>query len=146
LPLRLSSSASRNKAKDFTFGHDRIPRGEIAVVAQSAGINLTLTFLLAKRGYGVSHAIGLGNGIDIGPADILEFLAGQAETKAIALHLEGVPQGRRLYETLRRLTPKKPVAVLAVGKRDVGEFAQSHTGNLLGSHALRIAGHSPRRW
>jgi len=123
----------------FLPSADRIPRGEIAVVAQSAGINLTVTFLLAKHGYGVSHAVGLGNGIDISAADVLEFLAEQSETRAIALHLEGVAQGRRLYETLRRVTRKKPVAVLAVGREDVGEFARSHTGNLLGSHALRVS-------
>jgi len=54
------------------------------------------------------------------------------------LHLEGVPKGRLLYDTLRRVTPHKPVAVLAVGRQDVGEFAQSHTGNLIGSYDLKL--------
>ncbi|HEU5076281.1 MAG TPA: CoA-binding protein, partial [Polyangiaceae bacterium] len=49
----------------FLLGADRIPAGEIAVVAQSAGINLTLGFLLAKLGYGVSCAVGLGNAVNV---------------------------------------------------------------------------------
>jgi acetyltransferase len=124
-------------AASFLPSAGRIPPGDIAVVAQSAGINLTVSFLLAKLGYGVSSAIGLGNAIDVDAADAVEFVAEQAETKAIALHLEGVRLGRRLYEVVRRVTLTKPVAVLTVGREDIGEFARSHTGNLIGSYALR---------
>ncbi len=123
----------------FLLAADRIPSGDIAIVAQSAGINLTLGFLLAKLGYGVSCAVGLGNAVNVGAADVLEFLAEQPRTKAIALHLEGVNDGRRLYEVLKRVTLQKPVAVLTVGRENVADFARSHTGNLLGSHALRVA-------
>jgi acyl-CoA synthetase (NDP forming) len=123
----------------FVAGADRIPEGDVAVVAQSAGVCLTVSFLLGQLGYGVSLGVGLGNGIDVDAADVLEFLAEQPSTKAIALHLEGVPRGRRLFETLRKITPHKPVAVLTVGQHDVGEFARSHTGNLIGSYALRVS-------
>lgn len=123
----------------FLLGADRIPSGEIAVVAQSAGINLTVGFLLAKLGYGVSCAVGLGNAVDVEAADVLEFLSDRPGTKAIALHLEGVADGRRLYDALQRVTRKKPVAVLTVGRHDVGDFARSHTGNLIGSFALRVS-------
>jgi acetyltransferase len=123
----------------FVRSAQQIPRGEVAVVAQSAGINLTVGFQLAKLGYGVSYAIGLGNAADVGAADVLEFLATQPSTRAIALHLEGVSDGRRLFETLRQTTPSKPVVVLLVGRQDVAEFARSHTGNLIGSYELRAS-------
>lgn len=121
----------------FVAGADRIPQGSVAVVAQSAGVNLTVSFLLAGIGHGVSLAVGLGNSVDIDAAEVLEFLVDQPGTKAIALHLEGVAHGRRLYETLRRVTAVKPVVALTVGRENVEEFAQSHTGNLIGSYALR---------
>lgn len=123
----------------FVAGADRIADGQVAVVAQSAGVCLTVSFLLGQLGSGVSLAAGLGNGLDVDAADLLEFLADQPATRAIALHLEGVPAGRRLFDTLRRITPKKPVAVLTVGQQDVGEFAHSHTGNLIGSYDLRVS-------
>ncbi len=116
-----------------------IPAGHIAVIAQSAGINLTVSFLLAKLGYGVSCAVGLGNSVDIDAADVLEFVAAQPATRAIALHLEGVSEGRRLYETVRRVSQLKPLVVFTVGRTDIAEFARSHTGNLLGSYALRCS-------
>jgi acetate---CoA ligase (ADP-forming) len=133
LNTRLSLSAS------FLPSVSRIPFGHVAVVAQSAGINLTVSFLLAKLGYGVSFAAGLGNSVDIDASDVLEFVATQPETRAIALHLEGVRDGRRLYETIRRVVVRKPVVVFTVGKSDIGEFARSHTGKLIGSYALRCS-------
>jgi acetyltransferase len=123
----------------FLLGADRIPKGSVAVVAQSAGICLTVSFLLAQRGYGASMAVGLGNAMNVDASDVLEFVANQPTTRAIALHLEGLKHGRRLFETLKRVTPKKPVVVLTVGRSDVAEFAQSHTGNLMGSYSLRTS-------
>lgn len=123
----------------FLPAADRICSGPVAVIAQSAGINLTVSFLLEQLGSGVSLAVGLGNAMNVDAADVLEFVANRPTTKSIALHLEGVVQGRRLFETLRRVTQAKPVVVLTVGKSDVAEFAQSHTGNLIGSYALRAS-------
>ena len=123
----------------FLPAADRICSGPVAVIAQSAGMNLTVSFLLEQLGSGVSLAVGLGNAMNVDAADVLEFVANRPTTKSIALHLEGVVQGRRLFETLRRVTQAKPVVVLTVGKSDVAEFAQSHTGNLIGSYALRAS-------
>jgi acyl-CoA synthetase (NDP forming) len=123
----------------FLPSASRIPSGSVAVVAQSAGINLTVSFLLAKLGHGVSCAVGLGNAVDVDAADVLDFAASQPETRAIALHLEGVRDGRRLYDALRRVTPNKPVVVFTVGRSNIGEFARSHTGKLIGSYALRCS-------
>lgn len=123
----------------FAAGRDDIKRGHVAVVSQSSGINFVVTFAVHKLGLGVSSAIGVGNSIDTDISDVLEFLAEDEGTHAIAIHIEGIPAGRRLYETLKRVTPKKPVIALIVGREDVAEFAQSHTGNLVGSYDLKIS-------
>jgi len=123
----------------FVPGIDRLPKGRIAVIAQSGGVNLTLGLLLHRLGEGVSIAVGLGNAVDVDSADVLDLLADDPNTRAIALHLEGVPQGRRLFETLARVTPKKPVVALVAGRADIGEFAVSHTGNLMGSHQRTVS-------
>ena len=135
----------RQCVASFVPGVDQLDAGRVAVVAQSGGINLTLAFQLNRLGEGVSLAVGLGNAVDVTSADVLDMLADDDKTAAIALHLEGVPRGRDLFETLCRVTPKKAVVALVAGKSDIGEFAVSHTGNLMGSHqrtvsALRQAG------
>lgn len=123
----------------FVPGVDQLRRGDVAVIAQSGGVNLTISFLIDHLGYGISLAAGLGNAVDVSAADVLPMLAADPNTKAIALHLEGVPDGRRLFEAVRAATAIKPVVALVAGKNDIGEFAVSHTGNLMGSHQRTVS-------
>lgn len=114
--------------------------GNIGIVAQSGGINITMAFLANELGLGVSLSVGIGNGADVGVTDAIEYLAEDKRTDVIAVHLEGVANGRRVFETIRNTVPKKPVVVLPVGKADLGGFAESHTGNLMGAFELTCAG------
>jgi len=108
----------------------QVPAGPVAVVAASGGVNHAVAFLLAEAGHGISLAVGLGNGIDVSAADVLDYLADDPATAAVALHIESVSDGPRLVAAIRRLTVHKPVVALVVGRHDVGAFAASHTGAL----------------
>lgn len=114
----------------FVPGAAAVPPGRIAVVAASGGINHALAFLLAEAGHGVRLAVGLGNGVDVTAPDVLEHLAADPGTAAVALHVESVPDGPRLVAAVRRLTATTPVVALVVGRHDVAAFAASHTGAL----------------
>ncbi|WP_416981500.1 acetate--CoA ligase family protein [Streptomyces sp. T028] len=114
----------------FVPGAADVPAGRIAVVAASGGVNHALAFLLAEAGHGVSLAVGLGNSVDITTADVLDHLADDPRTTAVALHIESVADGRRLTDAVARLTATRPVVALVVGRHDVGAFAASHTGAL----------------
>ena len=114
----------------FVPGVDGIRPGSVAVVAASGGVNHALSFLLAGAGVGVSLGVGLGNAVDIGTPDVLDYLATDRNTSAVALHIESVQDGPRLLAAVERLSRAKPVVALVVGRADVGAFAQSHTGAL----------------
>lgn len=114
--------------------------GNIGIVAQSGGINITMAFLANELGLGVSLSVGIGNGADVGVTDAIEYLSEDDKTDVIAVHLEGIANGRHLFDTIRRTVPRKPVVVLPVGKADLGGFAESHTGNLMGAFELTCAG------
>ncbi len=113
--------------------------GSVAVLAQSGGVNLALGFLLQQAGVGLRLGVGLGNAVDVGFADVLDHLAADDGTTAVALHVEGVADGPALMAAVRRVTERKPVVALKVGRSDVGDFAQSHTGALTGSYELTRA-------
>ncbi|MBB6093820.1 acetyltransferase [Povalibacter uvarum] len=113
--------------------------GPLSIVAQSGGVNLTLALLAHRQRLGIRLAVGLGNAVDVDAADVIEYLAHDPQTKMIGLHLEGVAEGRRLYDVLSHATTLKPVIVLPVGRAQVADFAQSHTGNLMGQHAVTVA-------
>src|SRR5207244_9771441 len=71
--------------------------------------------------------------------NVLDYLADDEETRVIALHIEGVADGRALFEAIERVTEHTPVVALKVGRADVGDFARSHTGALTGNWALTRA-------
>ncbi len=114
----------------FVPGAHRVAPGAIAVVAASGGVNHALAFALTEAGHGVSLAVGLGNGAGVTAPDVLDHLADDPRTAAVALHVESVADGPRLVASVRRLTATRPVVALVVGRHDVGAFAASHTGAL----------------
>ena len=136
---------SRGLTASFVPGAAAVPAGPVAVVAASGGVNHALAFLLAEIDLGVSLAVGLGNAVDVTAADVLSHLAEDEATRAVALHVESVPDGPALLAAVRALTARVPVAALVVGRNDVADFARSHTGALATSWrttraALRAAG------
>ena len=130
---------SRDIAASFWAGLNALPKGNISVVAQSSGVSIIIATQLQKLGYGVNLSVGLGNSIDVTPADVIDYLADDDNTAAIALHFEGIADGRHLCEAIRHAVPRKPVVALTIGRTDIGTFARSHTGNMVGSYALKRA-------
>ncbi|WP_367320220.1 acetate--CoA ligase family protein [Streptomyces sp. HUAS ZL42] len=129
----------------FVPAAGQLPAGEVAVVAASGGVNHALSFDLAAAGNGIGLGVGIGAGLDVTAADVLEHLAEDGRTTAVALHVETVPDGPRLVAAVRLAAAVKPVVALVVGQSDVGDFARSHTGALATSWrttraALRQAG------
>lgn len=114
----------------FVPGAAAVRPGGVAVVAASGGVNHALAFALAGEHTGVRLAVGLGNSVDVTSADVLDHLVGDPEVGAVALHVENVPDGRRLVDAIERLSARVPVVALVVGRSDVGDFARSHTGAL----------------
>jgi acyl-CoA synthetase (NDP forming) len=107
--------------------------GPMAVVAQSGSVTAALAEWAAEEGLGISAAVNLGNQVDLCESDVLAFLARDEHTRAIALHLEGVKDGRRFLRVAERVARAKPVAVLKSARTSVGrQSAASHTGSLSG--------------
>lgn len=120
----------RTLRASFVPGVAELDAGSVAVVAASGGVNHALAFQLQRAGVGVSLAVGIGAGADVTAADVLDFLISDEHTRAVALHVETVADGPALIDAVSRLSAVKPVVALIVGRNDVSEFAQSHTGAL----------------
>ena len=86
------------------------------------------------RGIYFSKVFSYGNAIDLNECDFLEYLADDAETSVIMIYVEGVKNGRRFYDTLKRAASVKPVIILKGGKGEAGKRATaSHTASLAGA-------------
>jgi len=124
---------------NFAPGMDELSAGPVALISQSGAVTLTMSTMASDHGLGIRLAVGTGNGREVSPADVIQHHANDFETKVIAVYLDGVFNGRQLYDAIRAATVAKPVVVYTVGQGDIGEFAASHTGNLIGSYALKRA-------
>lgn len=81
-----------------------------------------------------SKAISYGNALDFNECDYLEYFAQDAETKIIMMYIEGVRDGKRFFDILRRTTATKPVIIVKGGRGQSGTRATaSHTASLAGS-------------
>ncbi len=104
--------------------------GNVAVVSQSGAVSVVIGTVIQSNRLGVSIGVGLGNAPDLAVPEVLEYLADHETTKAIAVYLEGITDGRRLYEAIYKTTQKKPVVVFTVGQAaDIGDFQHAAPEN-----------------
>ncbi len=111
--------------------------GPVGVIAQSGVFGNILLDGLHQQGIYVSRAVTLGNRMDVDECEALDYLGEDPDTRVIMMYLEGAADGRRLVETLRRVTARKPVLILKSGRTGAGRLATaSHTGSMSGEDEL----------
>ncbi len=107
------------------------PPGRISVVSQSGNLVSSFCHYAVANGIGVSKAISSGNSAQVGVDDYLEYFLDDPETDVAFAYLEGIRDGRRFAERVRRFCESKPLVLLKGGATALGQVAaSSHTGSL----------------
>ncbi len=107
------------------------PPGRIAIASQSGNLASVFLNYAVLTGIGVTKAISCGNSAALTLADYLAYFAADPETAVALAYVEGVADGPRFFEAVRRLTASKPLVVLKGGVAAEGQrAAASHTGAL----------------
>jgi acyl-CoA synthetase (NDP forming) len=110
--------------------------GPVGLISQSGGNSIYLVRQAALRGVRFSKVVSYGNACDINESELLEYLASDADTKIIALYVEGIKDGKRFRRALEKATKEKTVVLLKGGITEGGARAvASHTASLAGSRA-----------
>ncbi|GAA2358599.1 acetate--CoA ligase family protein [Nonomuraea africana] len=108
-------------------------KGGVALTSQSGGIGMAILGFSRTTKMGVSAIVGVGNKADVDEDDLLTFFEQDDHTRAVAMHLEDLKDGRGFVEAARRVVRHKPVIVLKAGRTAMGaRAAGSHTGALAG--------------
>lgn len=109
--------------------HRLPPAGRVALVAQSGTLAGAAIDWAARRDVGFSHIAVLGDGADVGVAELLDYLSAQGDCQAVLLVLDtvGVARGgdaRRFLSAARAAARLKPVILLRTGGAEAGDSAE----------------------
>ncbi len=133
--MGLIANATQLHATGFIALHPR--PGNLAIVSQSGNLGVQLSALADRRDLGVRCFIGVGNEAQVSAVDVLDYLSRDDGAACILAYLEGIDDGRRLFDVARATSREKPVVVLRGGLTDAGgKAAASHTGAMAGSAAV----------
>ncbi len=119
------------------FAQALTPPGRLAFLSQSGAVLTTLIDWANARDIGFSALVSLGEMAEVDVADWLDYLATDAQTQAILLYLESVPNARKFMSAARHAARLKPVIALKSGRSPTAaKAAASHSGALAGADAV----------
>jgi acetyltransferase len=108
--------------------------GGVSLVSQSGGGGGSLVNLADQRGVKFSKIVTIGNECDVTVIDCIDYFGSDPNTKIILVYLEGLRDGYRFLEVVRRVAAEKPIICYKIGRTKAGgKAAASHTGSLAGS-------------
>ena len=130
------------ETKTLTTGDEVVatprPRaGPIAIVTQSGAFGAAALDYLTGKQMGVSKFVSFGNKADVTASEMLMYLLHDHLTQVILFYSESIDNGREFMEVARKVTCKKPIVALKVGRSEAGaRAAASHTGSIAGSDEI----------
>lgn len=116
-----------------SFVDELPPRGSVAFISQSGALCSAILDWAAQENVGFSYFISLGNMLDIGVADLLDYLATDRYTESVVLYVESISEARQFMSAARAFTRSKPIIAYKAGRfAESAKAAASHTGAMAG--------------
>ncbi|MGJ0505564.1 MAG: acetate--CoA ligase family protein [Methylocystis sp.] len=118
-----------------------LPRkGGVSLISQSGAYGMAAYSRSIDEAMGFSKIVALGNKADVDEAEMLDYLGHDPDTRVVAMLLESIANGRRLFEAVAAVTPRKPVVVMKTGRTPAARrAAASHTAALATDAAIVAA-------
>ncbi len=115
--------------------------GRIGIASQSGAYGTHLFAAARERRMGTPICVTTGNEADVTVADVIGWLAEDADTDVIAAYAEGIRDGARFLTALEAARrAHKPVVMMKVGRSAQGAAAaRSHTASIAGDDAVTDA-------
>jgi len=105
--------------------------GPVGFISQSGTHAINFSLEAHLQGVDVNKSVSFGNGVVLDAAEYLEYFGQDDGIRVIGMYLEGIREGKRFLEVLRKVSRKKPVVIWKGGRtRDGSRAVASHTGSL----------------
>src|SRR4029450_4277693 len=103
--------------------------GRVAFLSQSGALCTSVLDWAHATGIGFSHFLSIGNMLDVGMDDLLDYLAADPLTSAVVLYIESISEAREFMSAARAFSREKPIVAYKAGRfADSAHAAASHTG------------------
>jgi len=111
--------------------------GHLGLVSQSGSLTTAILDWAQANAVGFSTVVSLGPHTDVDMAQVLDYLACDAQTHSIVVYMEDITDARRFMSALRAAASAKPVVVLKAGRKPTDHAAaQTHSGAIVGNDAV----------
>ncbi len=116
-----------------SFASDSPRPGHVAFLSQSGALCTAVLDWAIDEGVGFSHFVSVGNMLDVGVADLIDFFDTDPHTDAIVMYVESIKDARAFMSAARAFTRTKPIIAYKAGRfAESAKAAASHTGAMAG--------------
>ena len=120
-----------------SFATDMPDKGHVAFISQSGALCTSVLDWAMQEEIGFSYFVSLGNMLDVGVADLIDYFALDPRTNAIVLYVESLTNARQFLSAARAFTREKPIIAYKAGRfAESAKAAASHTGAMAGVDAV----------
>lgn len=107
--------------------------GRVALLSQSGALCTAILDWAIDEGIGFSAFVSVGNMLDVGMADLIDYFAADPNTESLILYIESLTNAREFLSAARAFSRKKPIVAFKAGRfTESALAAASHTGALAG--------------
>lgn len=121
------------RSLNASFASDSPLPGHVAFLSQSGALCTAVLDWAIDEGVGFSHFVSVGNMLDVGVADLIDFFNTDPHTDAIVMYVESITGAREFMSAARAFTRNKPIIAYKAGRfAESAQAAASHTGAMAG--------------
>jgi acetyltransferase len=126
-----------------SFASDSPPPGNVAFISQSGALCTSILDWAIQENVGFSHFVSVGNMLDIGIADLIDYFSEDPHTRSIVMYVESINEAREFMSAARSFTRTKPIIAYKAGRfEESAQAAATHTGAMAGVDSVYEAAFS----
>ncbi len=118
----------------------RPKRGHLAFISESRALCNAVIDWATDQGIGFSCFLSIGQRIDVGLGDVIDYLSRDPDTRAIIICLGNIVHAREFLSAARAFARNKPIVVYKAGRFErSAELAALHAGGLVAEDSVYAA-------
>jgi acetyltransferase len=122
---------------NISFANSMPLAGSVAFISQSGALCTSVLDWAKTEKIGFSYFVSIGNTMDVGFGDLIDYFGQDPNTRSIVLYVESITFAQEFVTAARAFARKKPIIVYKAGRfPESAQAAASHTGAMASEDAI----------